>query len=84
MFYFYIFKCKDKSLYSGVTNDLEKREVAHNSGKGSKYVWARGGGKIVYSERFRTKGKALKREAEVKKFSRKEKLDLIKPVKIKK
>ncbi|MCL5775258.1 MAG: GIY-YIG nuclease family protein [Patescibacteria group bacterium] len=78
MYYFYILKCRDKSLYSGVAKDLKKREAVHNSGKGSKYVRAHGGGKIVYSEKFRTIGKALKREAEVKKFSRQEKLDLIK------
>lgn len=77
MYYFYLFKCKDKSLYSGITNDILKREKAHNSGKGSKYVRAHGGGKIVYSEKFRTINKALKREAEVKRFSRQEKLDLI-------
>ncbi len=78
MFYFYILKCKDGTLYSGITNDLEKRGKAHNAGKGSKYVWAHGGGKMVYSERFRSKSKALKREAQVKKISRAEKLKLIK------
>ncbi len=84
MYYFYILKCRDKSLYSGVAKDLKKREAVHNSGKGSKYVWAHGGGKIVYSEKFRTIGKALKREAEVKKISRQEKLGLIKSGKKKK
>lgn len=84
MHYFYILKCRDQSLYSGVAKDLEKREAVHNSGKGSKYVWAHGGGKIVYSEKFRTIGKALKREAEVKKFSRQEKLVLVKLAKQKK
>jgi putative endonuclease len=78
MHYFYLFKCKDGTLYSGSTNDLKKREAKHNSGQGSKYVWAHGGGKIVYSEKFRTLSKALKREAEVKKFSRLKKLNLIK------
>lgn len=78
MFYFYLFQCKDKSLYSGITNDIQKREQAHNSGKGSKYVRAHGGGRVVYTEKFRTIGKALKREAEVKKFSRLDKLNLIK------
>jgi len=78
MHYFYILKCKDKSLYSGVAKDLKKREAMHNSGKGSKYVRAHGGGKIIYSEKFRTIGKDLKREAEVKRFSRQEKLDLVK------
>lgn len=50
----------------------------HNSGKGSAYVRSRGGGKIVYHEKFRSWGKGLKREAEVKKLSRMEKIQLIK------
>lgn len=78
MFYFYILKCKDGTLYSGSTNDLTAREKKHNSGKGSKYVAAHGGGKIVYSERFRSWGKTLKREAQIKKLSRAKKLELIK------
>lgn len=78
MHYFYIFLCKDKSLYSGSTNDLKKRALLHNTGKGAKYTRSRGGGKIVYSEKFRSKNKALKRESEVKKWSRIKKLKLIK------
>jgi putative endonuclease len=73
MHYFYILKCKDKSLYCGYTDNLEKREALHNQGKGSKYVRSRGGGKIVYSEKFRNKSKALKREIEVKKMAEKQK-----------
>lgn len=69
MYYFYIFLCKDKSLYCGSTTNLKQREAQHNSGQGSKYVRSRGGGKIVYSEKFRSLSKALKREAEVKKWS---------------
>jgi len=65
-------------LYCGSTKDLYNREKLHNSGKGSAYVKSRGGGKIVYSEKFKNLGKALRREAEVKKFSRKEKLHLVK------
>jgi putative endonuclease len=78
MFYFYILKCKDKTLYCGSAKDIKLREMAHNSGKGSKYVKSRGGGKIIYSEKFRSWGKALKREAEVKKWSRLKKLSLTK------
>jgi putative endonuclease len=78
MFYFYILKCKDGTLYSGSTNDLAEREKKHNLGKGSKYVAAHGGGKIVYSERFRSWGKTLKREAGVKRWPRIKKLALIK------
>lgn len=76
MHYFYILKCKDSSLYCGSTNDLFKREEKHNSGHGSKYVFSRGGGKIIYSEKFRSMGKALKREAEVKKWKREKKFKL--------
>jgi putative endonuclease len=77
MYYFYILECKDKSLYCGSTNNIEKREITHNSGKGSKYVYSRGGGSVVYSEKFRSKNKALKREAEVKKWARENKIKLI-------
>jgi putative endonuclease len=78
MFYFYILKCKDGTLYSGSAKDLKQREEKHNAGRGSKYVLAHGGGKIIYHERFRSWGKTLRREAEVKKWSRTKKLNLIK------
>lgn len=82
MFYFYIFKCKDGTLYSGSAKDIKKREKLHNLGLGSKYVKSRGGGKIVYFEKFRTLDKALRREAEVKKWPRNKKINLIKSKKI--
>jgi putative endonuclease len=75
--YFYILLCKDQSLYSGITNDLKLRENVHNKGLGSAYVRSRGGGKIVYHELLKGKSRALKREAQVKKLSRKKKLLLI-------
>ncbi|MBI5530843.1 MAG: GIY-YIG nuclease family protein [Candidatus Doudnabacteria bacterium] len=78
MYYFYILKCKDKTLYCGMTKDLKRRETEHNAGKGSAYVRSRGGGKIIYNEKFRTLSKALKREAEVKTFTKLKKLELIK------
>jgi putative endonuclease len=78
MFYFYIFKCKDGTLYCGSTKDIKKREKLHNEGKGAKYTRSRGGGKVIYTERFRKWGNALRREIEVKKFTRTNKLNLIK------
>ena len=78
MFYCYLLKCKDGTLYCGSAKDLKNREAMHNSGKGSKYVTAHGGGKIIYSEKFKKWGKALSREAEIKKLSRSKKLLLIK------
>ena len=65
-----------------MTRNLKRREAEHNTGKGSAYVRSRGGGKIIYSEKFRTLSKALKREAEVKTFSRNKKLLLIKSQKM--
>ena len=78
MFYFYILLCKDDSLYCGITNDLKKRESVHNTGKGSIYVRTHGGGKIIYSEKFADKIKAMRSEIEVKKWPRAKKLLLIK------
>lgn len=78
MFYFYVLRCKDGTLYCGSTKDIENRENLHNSGRGSKYVHSRGGGVIIYSEEFGTLSGALKREAEVKKWSRYKKEALIK------
>lgn len=74
MYNFYILRCKDGSLYSGITKDLKNRLRLHNSGKGSVYVKTHGGGKIVYSEKYTTIGNAMHREAEVKRWPRAKKL----------
>lgn len=75
--YCYILLCSDGTLYCGYTNDLEKRVNTHNRGKGAKYTRRRTPVKLVYSEEFKTKSEALKREHQIKKLSRKEKLALI-------
>ena len=82
MFYFYIVRCKDSTLYCGSTNDTEQRIQRHNSGRGSKYVRAHGGGKIVHQESFKTIGDAMRRETEVKKWPRQKKINLIKGLKM--
>jgi putative endonuclease len=74
----YILKCGDGSLYTGITNDLKKRFEAHKSGKGSKFVRSRKAKKIVHIESYKTKSKALKREAAIKGYSRHKKLELLK------
>lgn len=76
-YYFYILKCKDKTLYCGIAKDIQKRLRQHNSGKGSAYVRSRGGGTLVYSESCKNLSVALKREIEVKKRTRSEKLKLV-------
>ena len=77
MNYTYLVECADKTLYCGWTNDLKKPMEAHNSGQGAKYTRARRPVKLVYYEEFETKGEAMKREAAIKKLSRKEKTALI-------
>lgn len=75
----YILECNDKTLYIGYTNDLKKRVLAHNTLKtGAKYTKARRPVKLKYFEKFETKSLALKREAVLKKMTRKEKLGMIK------
>ena len=75
--YTYILKCADNTLYCGYTNDISKRLEAHNSGKGAKYTKPRLPVVLMYSEEFQTKSDALKRECEIKKMTREEKLNLI-------
>lgn len=78
MNYVYIIKCKDNSLYTGWTNNLERRFKAHTEGKGAKYTRGRGPLELVYFEEFDNKVEAMKREYEIKKMSRENKLDMIK------
>ena len=77
MFYFYLLRCQDGTLYCGSTNNLEKRLKLHNTGRGSAYVKSRGGGEMVYSESFATIGDAMRREIEVKKWSKAKKEKLV-------
>lgn len=77
MNYVYILRCSDDSLYTGWTNNLEKRLKAHSAGKGAKYTKARLPVELVYYEEFEDKIEAMKREYEIKQLSRKEKLKLL-------
>ncbi len=77
MNYTYILECKDGTFYTGWTNNLEKRLKDHNEGKGAKYTKARRPVTLVYQECYETKQEAMRREYEIKQFSRKEKLNLI-------
>lgn len=77
MNYTYIVKCKDGSLYTGWTNDLEKRIRAHNEGKGAKYTKSRRPVTLVYYETFETKEEAMSREYHIKRMNRKEKEELV-------
>ncbi|HIX64026.1 MAG TPA: GIY-YIG nuclease family protein [Candidatus Mediterraneibacter colneyensis] len=77
MNYTYIVQCSDGSLYTGWTNDLEKRIKAHNAGKGAKYTKSRRPVVLVYYEEFSTKEEAMHREWEIKRMSRQQKMKMI-------
>jgi len=74
----YIIKCKDGLLYTGITNNLEQRIKAHNSGNGCKFTRCRIPVKLVYSEKSLNRSSASKREAEIKSLTREKKVELIK------
>ncbi len=71
-----ILRCGDGTLYTGCTNDLERRLKPHRSGKGAKYTRSRLPVELVYTERAENKSQALRREAAIKRLSRKERLTL--------
>jgi putative endonuclease len=77
MWYLYILRCKDNTLYTGITTDVEKRLEAHRAGKGAKYTRGRGPLELVYREECGDHPNALRREAEIKRLPREEKLRLI-------
>lgn len=79
MYYLYILKCKDKSLYTGITTSLKRRVGEHNgAGLGAKYTASRRPVKIVYSRKFKNRSLASKEEARIKKLKRSDKLKLLK------
>jgi len=73
----YILRCSDGTYYCGAAKDLAARVKAHNSGKGAKYTRGRGPVRLVYSERKRSRGDALRRELEIKSLSREAKKSLV-------
>ncbi|MCD7756321.1 MAG: GIY-YIG nuclease family protein [Firmicutes bacterium] len=77
----YILRCGDGSLYTGITVDVPARLAAHRAGKGAKYTRGRGPMELVYTEEVGSHSDALKRELEVKAYSRadKQKLCGLKP-----
>ena len=82
MNYVYIIKCGDGSLYTGWTNDLEKRFKGHCQGKGAKYTRGRGPLELVYYETFEDKREAMKREYAIKQMKRQQNEKLIEGFKV--
>ncbi|MCR5446554.1 MAG: GIY-YIG nuclease family protein [Schwartzia sp.] len=75
--YTYILRCADGTLYTGWTNDIEKRLAAHNAGKGAKYTKPRLPVELVYFEKHETKEEAMSREYAIKQLTRTQKETLI-------
>ena len=71
-------QCKDGSIYTGITTDVERRFLEHKNGKGGHYTKSKGAAKLLYTEKCNSKSDALKREAEIKGWRREKKLALIK------
>ena len=77
MNYTYILKCRDNSLYTGWTNDIDQRLKAHNDGKGAKYTNSRRPVELIYYEKYETKEEAMKREYAIKHMTRRAKEELL-------
>lgn len=83
MNYAYILKCADGSLYTGWTNNIKKRLREHNAGRGAKYTKGRRPVELAYYETFATREEAMRRECELKKLPRNEKLSILRSFEMK-
>lgn len=77
LYYIYMLRCKDGSIYTGYTDNIYKRIEKHRKGKGAKYTRGRGPFELVHYESFFTKEEAMQREAAIKKLTKEAKLKLI-------
>lgn len=78
VWFVYILLCSDNSLYTGMTNDPDKRLARHQSGKGGNYTRSHKPLKMIFKEEFATKSEALKREIEIKSWNRAKKIATLK------
>lgn len=78
MWFVYILLCSDNSLYTGYSDNPQKRFVDHQNGRGAKYTRSHKPIKILYQEQFTTKSEAMKRENEIKRWSRAKKIASLK------
>lgn len=78
MWFVYILLCEDDSLYTGVSNNVEQRFSDHKNGKGGHYTKSHKPIKLLYQENCETKSKALKREKQIKGWSREKKIRILK------
>ena len=76
-YFVYLLKCKDNSIYTGITTDLERRFAEHKNKKGGHYTSSRGVERILHTEEYPSRSEALKREAEIKSWCREKKMKLV-------
>ena len=81
MYFVYLLQCADKSIYTGITTDVERRFKEHKAGEGGYYTKAKMAVKILYTEKHLSRSSASKREAEIKSWTRKKKLELVNSLK---
>ena len=77
MYFVYLIECSDKSIYTGVTTDVTRRFNEHKTGIGSHYTRSKQVVKVLYTEQFKTRSEALKREAKIKGWRREKKVALV-------
>lgn len=82
MYFVYLIECGDGSIYTGITTNVKRRFSEHKNGKGGHYTSSKQVVRILYTEKLKTRSEATKREFEIKSWSRKDKLNLIKNEKI--
>jgi putative endonuclease len=76
-YFVYLLRCKDKSIYTGITTDVERRFAEHKNKKGGHYTGSHEVVEIVHIEEYPDRGAALRREAEIKSWPREKKIKLI-------
>ena len=77
MYYVYLIECRDGTIYTGITTDVERRFKEHTLGRGGAYTRSKKVKKVLYTEQYIDRSSALKREAEIKSWQREKKLTLI-------
>jgi predicted GIY-YIG superfamily endonuclease len=77
LWFVYVLRCADGSLYAGITTDLKRRCLQHNNGTGSRYTRSRRPARLVWQENHPSRSSALKREAAIKAMRRQDKLALV-------
>lgn len=76
-YYVYLMRCRDDSIYTGITTDVARRFKEHKDGKGGAYTRAKKAVKVIHTEKFPNRSSALKRELEIKGWTRTKKMSLI-------